>query len=81
MFLEQFLLYLAKEVEQSFMKQKFLVNKRKRLTTISETKPNTVHLTINYFTVFKATTPRSEPIFVTRIGLPDFADLGFVDFV
>ena len=36
--------YLAKEVEQNFMKQSFLVNKRKILNTISETKSNTVHL-------------------------------------
>ena len=36
--------YPAKEVEQSFMKQSFLLNKRKRLNTISETKPNNVHL-------------------------------------
>ena len=41
---EWLLLYLAKEVEQNFMIQNFLVNKRKRLNTISKTKPNTVHL-------------------------------------
>ena len=41
---ERLLLYLAKDVEQNFMKQNFLVDKRKRLNTISETKPNIVHL-------------------------------------
>ena len=33
--------YVAKVVEQNFMKQSFLVNKK---ILISETKPNTVHL-------------------------------------
>ena len=41
---ERLLLYLAKEVEQNFMKQSFLVNKRKRLNTIAEAKPNIVQL-------------------------------------
>ena len=36
--------YLAKEVKQNFTKQSFLVNKRKILNRISETKPNTNHL-------------------------------------
>ena len=38
-----YLQYFAKEVEQNFMKE-FLVNKRKRFNTISDTKTNTVHL-------------------------------------
>ena len=38
-----YLQYFAKEVEQNFMKE-FLVNKRKRFNTISDTKTNTFHL-------------------------------------
>ena len=40
-YLSIYLLYLAKVVEQNFMKQSFLVNKK---ILVSETKPNTVHL-------------------------------------
>ena len=58
------------------MKQRFLANKRKRLNTISETKPNTVHLT-----AFVARKPRSGPAIVARLKLPDFAELAFVNFV
>ena len=36
--------YLAKEFERNFMKQRFLVDRKERLNTICETKPNTVHL-------------------------------------
>ena len=36
--------YLAKEFEENFMKQSFLVDRKKRLNTICKTKPNTVHL-------------------------------------
>ena len=56
------------------------MNKRKRFDTISETKSNTVHLKY-YFTVFATTKSRSEPAVVARLGLPDFAELGFVEFV
>ena len=38
-------------------------------------------LEIHYFTVFATTKPRSEPAVVARLGLPDFAELEFVDFV
>ena len=40
-YLSIYILYLAKVVEQNFMKQSFLVNKK---ILVSETKPNTVHL-------------------------------------
>ena len=38
-------------------------------------------LEIHYFTVFATTKPRCKPSVVARLGLPDFAELGFVDFV
>ena len=38
-------------------------------------------LEIHYFTVFAMTKPRCKPSVVARLGLPDFAELGFVDFV
>ena len=78
--LQLLLRYLAMEVEQIFMKQSFLVCKRKRLNTISETKPNIVHLTLNYFNVLPATKPRSD-CKIARLGLPEFAELPFADFV
>ena len=49
------------------------MNKRKTSNAISETKSN------HYFTA--ATKPRSELAVVARLGLPDFAELEFVDFV
>ena len=55
------------------------MNKRRRFITISETKSNTVHL--KYTTVFSTAKPRSEPAVAARLGLPDFAELGFVNFV
>ena len=58
------------------MKQRFLANKRKRLNTISETKPNTVHLT-----AFAARKPISGPAIIARLKFPDFAELAFVNFV
>ena len=54
------------------MKQSFLVNKRKRLNTISDTKPNS-SLETNYFTAFAATKPRFGPANVAMQGLPVFA--------
>ena len=54
------------------MKHSFLVNKRKRLNTISDTKPNS-SLETNYFTAFAATKPRSDPANVAMQGLPVFA--------
>ena len=36
---------------------------------------------MHYFTAFAATKPRSEPAVVARLGLPDFVELVFVDFV
>ena len=64
-------------VEQNFTKQNFLVNKRKRLNTISETKPNTGQLTINYFLL--SLQQQSQDLFA-RLGLSDFAELPFADF-
>ena len=64
-----------------FYETEFSSEQKKRLNTISETKPNTVQLTINYFTVFAATKPKSEPAVVERLGLSDFAELAFADFV
>ena len=62
-FLRNYLQYFAKKVEQNF--KSFLVNKRKKFSTISETKSNTVHsLEIHYFTVFATTKPTSEPAVV-----------------
>ena len=61
------------------MKQSFLVDNRKRLDTISETKPDSSFGINN--TVFTATKPRSEPAVVARLGIPDFAKLTFVDFL
>ena len=61
------------------MKQSFLVDNRKRLDTISETKPDSSFGINN--TVFTATKPRSEPAVVARLGMPDFAKLTFVDFL
>ena len=61
------------------MKQSFLVDNRKRLDTISETKPDS-SFGINH-TVFAATKPRSEPTVVARLGMSDFAKLPFVDFL
>ena len=37
---KRLLLYLAKEVEHNFIKQLFSCEQKKRLNTISETKPN-----------------------------------------
>ena len=62
------------------MNQSFLVTKRKKLKIISQTKPNTVQLTINYY-VFAATKPRSEFAVVVRLELPDLAELLFAEFV
>ena len=61
------------------MKQSFLVDNRKRLDTISETKPDSSFGINN--TVFTATKPRSEPAVVARLGMPDFTKLTFVDFL
>ena len=61
------------------MKQSFLVDNRKRLDTISETKPDSSFGINN--TVFTATKPRSDPAVVARLGMPDFAKLTFVDFL
>ena len=36
---------------------------------------------MHYFTVFAKTKLTSEPAVVARFGLPDFAELEFVDFV
>ena len=59
------------------MKQGFLVNNRKTLTTISEAKPNSSFEINN--AVFAATNARSEPAVVARLGMPDFAEPPFVD--
>ena len=65
----------SKEVEQNFMKE-FLMNKRKRFNTISDTKTSTVHLKYTrYFTFYARAKPKSEPTVVARLGLPDFAEL------
>ena len=56
------------------------MTKRKKLKIISQTKPNTVQLTINYY-VFAATKPRSEFAVVVRLELPDLAELLFAEFV
>ena len=61
------------------MKQSFFVNNRKRLDTISETKPDSLFEIKN--PVFAATKPKSEPAVVARLGMPDFAKLPFVDFL
>ena len=54
--------------------KEFLVNKRKRFNTISDTKTNS-SLKIHYFTVCARAKPRSEPPVVARLGLPDFTEL------
>ena len=56
------------------------MTKRKKLKIISQTKPNTVQLPINYY-VFAATKPRSEFAVVVRLELPDLAELLFAEFV
>ena len=48
------------------------MNKRKRLSTISDTKPNS-SLETNYSTAFAATKLRSGPANVAMQGLPVFA--------
>ena len=62
-------------VEQNFTKQSFLVNKRKRLNTISETKPNTGQLTINYFLL--SLQQQSQDLFARLQGLDCLSLLSF----
>ena len=50
------------------MKQGFLVNNSKTLTTISETKRNSSFEINN--ALFAATNARSEPAVVARLGMP-----------
>ena len=54
------------------------MNKRKTSNTISETKYDTVYLK---YTITATTKPRFKRAAVARLGLPDFAELAFVDFV
>ena len=78
-FLRNYLQYFAKEVEKNFFRV-FLITKEK--DSIQSLKQNLAQFTWNtLLTVFATTKPRSEPGVVARLGLPDFAELGFVDFV
>ena len=65
----------SQSVEQNFTKQNFLVNKRKRLNTTSETKPNTGQLTINYFLL--SLQQQSQDLFARLQGLDCLSLLSF----
>ena len=82
-FLINYLQYFAKKVEQNFMKS-FLVNKTKRFNTISKTKSITVHLKYTTLLFLQQHLQQSKDLsllIVARLELPDFPELGFVDFV
>ena len=60
------------------------MNKRKRFNTISKTKSITVYLKYATLLSLQQHLQQSQDLsvlVVARLGLPDFAELGFVDFV
>ena len=79
-FLRNYLHYFTKEVEQNFMKE-FSCEQKKKIQYNLWNKIRHSSLEMHYFTVLTTTKPRSESAVVARLGLPDFAELLFVDFV
>ena len=79
-FLRNYWQYFAKEVEQNFMKE-FSCEQKKKIQYNLWNKIEHSSYEIHYFTVFATAKLRSEPAVVARLGVPDFAELGFVDFV
>ena len=73
-FLRNYVQYFAKEVNKILWKS-FLVNKRKRFNTI------TVHLKCTTLLFLQKKAKIWACCVVARLGLPDFAEFGFVDIV
>ena len=76
-FLRNFLYILPRKLNKILWKS-FLVNKRKRFNTISETKSNTVHLKHTTLLSLQQQSQDLSLLLLQGLGLPDFTDFGLL---